>query len=422
MAPLKVLISGAGIAGSTLAWHLAKIGAHVTVVEKAASLLPHGQSIDIQGTARRVIHQMGLTDTILKYRSSEEGTRFIDPQGRSFAPFPVRKGTAASFTSEYEILRGDLAKLLCDANKEEVNVKYLFDTTVSTVLSNTDKEVKVELSTGEHRTYDFLCLADGQWSTLRRQVFPAENVRSIDKGMYGAYWTIPRIAGDDDWWNVYHALGSRIIALRPDRYGNIRVLVTIMPCDEQQAESWKKASRAGRDAQETLVRSTFADAGWQAQRVLEGMSDAPDFYFQAIAQIKMESWYQNRVICIGDTAYAPSPLTGMGTSLALLGGYVLAGELSKITSNVDVINAFQAYQDVFKPFVEDTQKLPSFVPGFAHPSTAFKRRLFHNGIWILSNALRVMQKLPYFAKRLIPSDVDDFCMPIYPALTLPKEM
>ncbi|KAL8634600.1 MAG: hypothetical protein Q9228_007805, partial [Teloschistes exilis] len=164
----RVLISGAGIAGPTLAWFLAKAGAHVTIFEKSHALLPHGQSIDFTGSAITVIKKMGLLDQVRQLNTTEKGSQFIDPQGRPFAPFPLNGGDGVSFTNEFEILRGDLAKILHDATKNDVNVNYRLGTTVKEVILNDDSTVKVQTSNGEVEEFDLLVAADGQWSKLRK--------------------------------------------------------------------------------------------------------------------------------------------------------------------------------------------------------------------------------------------------------------
>jgi 2-polyprenyl-6-methoxyphenol hydroxylase-like FAD-dependent oxidoreductase len=107
------------------------------------------------------------------------------------------------------------------------------------------------------------------------------------------------------------------------------------------------------------------------------MDQAPDFYFHVIQQIKMSKWFNSRVVCLGDTAHAPSPLTGMGTSLAITGAYILAGELTKLGTDESPAKALKAYESVFRPFVEEMQQIPFFVPGIAHQETAWKRWLLH---------------------------------------------
>lgn len=386
---MRVLISGAGVAGPTLVYFLAKTGARITVVEKAPALLPHGQNVDITGSAVTVIKKMGLLNEVKRYHTKEKGTQLIDSNGRPFAPFPVKEGSITSFTSEFEILRGDLAKILYEASKPLPGVEYIFGTTIQKVLENNEAGVKVELSNGTVQDYDLLVAADGQWSKVRKQCFAKESLTVVDKNMYAVYFTVPKLQGDNDWWNVYFGLHSRIITLRPDPHGTVRAMFTIMPRSEAQKAAWQNASRAGRQKQEELVRQEFADAGWHAERLLGAMSKAPDFYFQAIQQIKMDAWDANRVVCLGDTAYAPTPLTGMGTSLALLGGYILAGELAKLQVGEHPKTALEAYEKAFRGFVEETQQVPSILPSMVHPDTAWKRWLLQTAMSTLSKAATV---------------------------------
>lgn len=406
---MRVLISGAGIAGPSLAWFLAKTGARVTIVEKNPALFPYGQNVDIQGSARKVIRKMGLMDQVLRFNTTEKGTQLIDPKGRPFAPFPVREGSDASPTSQFEILRGDLAALLYEATKDHPNVTYLFDTTVKKVLSNDDDLVQVELSNGEVQDSDLLVAADGQWSKVRKQCFPPESINVVDTGANVVYWTIPRIASDNDWWNVYQALGSRVITLRPDPHNTIRAMFTAMPSNDGQKKAWLDAAKGGRQAQEELLRKEFADAGWQTQRLLDSMSQADDYYFQVVQQIKMSKWSSSRVICLGDAAFAPTPFTGMGTSLAITGAYVLAGELSELDPGEHPLKALDAYETKFRPFVEEYQKIPPFFPACVHPGTAWKR-------WLFQTFIAAMSKLvanPWLADKIHPSNDDDFVLPQY---------
>ena len=410
---MRVLISGAGIAGPALARGLAKVGTRVSIVEKTQAILPHGQNVDIKGSAVTAVKKMGLLDQIKRFNTREKGSQFIDPKGRPFALFPLREGSSASFTSEFEILRGDLAAIFHEATKDHPNVDYLLDTTIKEVVSNDDESVKVELSNGEICEFDLLVAADGQWSKVRKQCFPPESVSVVDKGMYVVYWTIPRLPSDNDWWNIYHALGSKIITLRPDPYGTIRAMFTIMPCNDSQKTAWQAASRGSRQTQQDLLRSEFADAGWQAQRFLDAMSQAPDFYFQAIQQIRMTKWSQSRVVCLGDTAYAPTPLTGQGTSLAITGAYILAAELSKLDTDEHPAKALEAYENTFRPFVEQAQQIPSFIPAIVHPETAWKRWLFQTSISAISKVVRI----PGVGRRKRSDDDDDdgFPLPQYPS-------
>lgn len=411
---MRVLISGSGIAGPTLAWFLAKAGANITIVEKSDTFLAQGQNIDIRGVAIKVIRKMGLLDEVRRFNTTEKGLQFIDPSGRPFAPFPVTDGSAQSFTSEFEILRGDLALVLYNATKDLPNVNYVFGTTVTNVISNDDDSVKVELSDGKVEEFDILVAADGQWSRIRKQCFPPESIKVIDKSLYVAYWTIPRLPSDNDWCNLYQALGSRGISVRPDPHGTMRAVCTRMICNETQRKAWQEASRGDRQTQEDLMRREFGDAGWQTERFLDAMDQAPDFYFQAVQQIRMSKWSQGRVVCLGDAAHAPTPLTGMGTSLAIDGAYILAGELSKLDADVHPSKALEAYENAFRPFVDKIQKIPFFVPAIVHPETAWKRWLLHT----FASGVSKVAAISWLANlvRWIGSseDKDDFPLPPYP--------
>jgi 2-polyprenyl-6-methoxyphenol hydroxylase-like FAD-dependent oxidoreductase len=384
---MRILISGSGIAGPSLAFWLSKCARHqVTVLEKAPVLLPHGQNVDLQGAAVTAIRKMGLLDQVCAHNTTEKGTQFIDAAGKAFAPFPVKQGATASLSSEYEILRGDLAKILHEATRDKSNVTYLFGTTIITVISNEPGGVEVELNSGEVQKYDLLVAADGQWSKVRSQCFAPEDVGGKHMGMYAVYYTVPREETDNEWWNIYVALGSRIVTTRPDPHETIRAMFTIMPSTKAQAEAWKNASKSGRSAQERLLRREFDDSGWQTQRLLSAMKTAPDFYFHSIQQVKMRAWSQNRVVCLGDAAYCPTPLTGMGTSLAIIGAYMLAGELNTLS---DPCKALGSYERKFRPFVEQTQEIPRAVPRIMHPATAWKRWLLHTCLRLASRVVAV---------------------------------
>jgi 2-polyprenyl-6-methoxyphenol hydroxylase-like FAD-dependent oxidoreductase len=383
---MHVLISGAGIAGPTLAWFLAKAGINVTVVEKHKACLAQGQNIDVDGSALTVLKKMGVLEKVKEFNSGEIGARFIDPKGKPFAPFPLKKRTPSP-TSEHEILRGDLAMVLYNATKDLPNINYLFGVTVDQVLSNDEKSIKIKLSNGEIKEFDLTVAADGQWSKLRKNNFPSESVKVVDTDLFGAYYTIPRLADDGKWWDVYQAPGSRSVFLRPDPHGTMRACLSFMPLNETEKKLALEASRSGRKAQEKLLKKKFADAGWQTQRFLDALPQADDFYFQVMQQIRMTKWSKSRLVCIGDAAYAPTPLTGAGTDMAIVGAYVLAGELSKVKDGGNPAIACEEYEAKFRPHVEKTQKLPFFIPSIAYPASAWKIYLLQTAISLISKTV-----------------------------------
>ncbi|GAC96791.1 hypothetical protein PHSY_004375 [Pseudozyma hubeiensis SY62] len=375
---MRVLVSGAGIAGPTLAYFLSHAGFRVTVVEKANSMLAQGQNIDMCGTALNIVNKMNLLEEVRKHNTTEKGFCLIDRHGRPFARMPVN-GSAGSPSSEFEILRSDLADVIYKAVEKLDNVEFRFGTTVSKVLENGVDKVRVELSSGAEEEYDILVAADGQWSRLRKEVFGEQAVTVRDMNCLVIYATIPRTDQDGDYWEIFSDLKRRNVHIRPDNHGTTRACLTIMPRTDQQKQSWFAAARShDRKLQMDLLRSEFNDVGWKARRILDGMEVADDLYFQATQQIRMDKWHKNRVICLGDTAYAPTPFTGMGASLAIDGAYLLAGHLSKLKSGQHPSSAFEEYEAQFRPFVKEIQNVPWFIPGIAHPTHEWQRWLFQS--------------------------------------------
>lgn len=190
-------------------------------------------------------------------------------------------------------------------------------------------------------------------------------------------------------------------------------MLTKMPRNDAEKRAWQEASRASRKMQQELLRMEFAGAGWETQRLLDAMDQAPDFYFQAVQQVKMARWSSGRVVLLGDAAYCPTPLTGQGAPLAINGAYVLAGELSKLKDGDHPSKAFQEYDKTFRPWVEEQQKIPFFFPGAVHPGNNLHRWLFNNLIWLVS----LLVKVPWVTSFIggdQSEDVEDFKLPLYP--------
>lgn len=408
---MRVLISGAGVAGPTVAWFLAKAGAIVKIVEKAPALLAQGQNVDLEGSAITAVKKMGLFEELKRWHTTEVGTRLIDRQGRPFAEFPVSAG--ASATNQNEILRSDLSRIVYEATTKLTNINYCFGTTVTSVLQNDEEAIKVKFSTGEEEAFDIVIAADGQWSKVRSLVFKPEDVRVVDKGMYAIYWTIPRIPEDDTWWNLYLAEKRRIITLRPDPHGTTRAMFSYMPATDAEKHEWNAAARAGPEAQQLLLKRVFADAGWQAQRLLDSMASASDFYFQELKQIWMNEWSSGRVVLLGDAAWAPTPLAGGGAHAAFTGAYLLAGEVSKLQEGEHPRKAFHSFQNVFQKHVDESRNIPNFVPRIVHADGALHRRLLEGVASTMSKTLNLWAK-PFDSE----ANDNGFKLPEYPTLKL----
>ncbi|WP_458094217.1 FAD-dependent monooxygenase [Roseomonas sp. WA12] len=369
----RILISGASIAGNTAAWWLGRLGFDVTVVERAPEFRDGGQNIDVRGVGREVLRRMGLEQAALEHGTGERGTAWIDGDGRVAAEFVTSDLGSDGPTAEMEILRGDLARLLYKPARERAT--FRFGDTIERIDDEADG-AKVTFASGTVETYDLVIVAEGVGSRTRERIFSGENdPRWMDLTI--AYFTIPRAAGDDRMWRWYNATEGRSISLRPDMHGTTRANLTIQqPPDGEQ--EWDA------DRQKAYMRERFADVGWQADRVLAGMETTEDFYFDVLRQVRLKRWSKGRVVLTGDAAWCATPLAGIGTTLAVTGAYVLAGELRR---SDDLPAALAAYEAAMRPMTEEGQGVPKIGPRMMNPQSRL-------GIHLLHGALNVASKPP----------------------------
>lgn len=357
----RILVTGSSIAGNTLAWWLARGGFDVTVVERAAVFREGGQNVDVRGAARTVLRRMGLEQAVADHGTGESGLAFVDAQGRSVAEFRVAELGGNGFTAELEILRGELARLLYDESRELAT--YRFGDAIVAIDDGADA-ARVRFESGRQEDYDLVLIAEGVGSSTRELVFRGENrPRWLDVTM--GYFTIPRAPGDSDLARWFTATGGRSVFLRPDRRGTTRAVLTLQapPQGEDRLEP---------EQQKALLRRTFSDAGWETPRVLEGLDESTDFYLDVLRQVKIDRWSKGRVVLTGDAAWCATPLSGLGTILAIVGAYVLAGELCR---REDHTQALREYERILRPYVDRAQGVPKFAARMAQPQSRFGVRL-----------------------------------------------
>ncbi|GJF03921.1 FAD-dependent monooxygenase [Pseudonocardia sp. D17] len=340
-----VLISGASIAGPALAYWLRRAGHRVTIVERAPVLRPGGQTVDLRGAGRTVVERMGLLDAVRAVQVHERGLVYVDRDGRHLAEVPAEAFGGEGIVAEIEVLRGDLAEVLHTATRDDV--EYLFRDRIVSLTQDADG-VDVELASGTRRRFGLVVGADGLHSGVRGLAFGPEDEFVHPLGLAMAFFTVPDHGGLDDWFGMHHVPGG-VVALRPDRVpGQAKAMVA--------THTAEPLHRLPRERQLAVLRAALADAGWLGPQVLDDMAASRDFYVESIGQVRMTSWARGRVALLGDAAFCPSPLTGLGTSLALVGGYVLAGELA--AAGGDHVRAFEGYEQRMRAYVDQAQELP----------------------------------------------------------------
>ncbi|QQQ77332.1 FAD-dependent monooxygenase [Saccharothrix sp. 6-C] len=349
----NVLVSGAGVAGTALAHWLRHHGFSVTVLERAPGPRQGGQAVDVRGVALDVVDRMGLGERVRAARTRMRGMSVLDGEGNElFRSEEYALSSGRLDGEDVELLREDLVALLHETTADQV--EHVYGDSVTT-LREEEHGVRVELEHGGFRTFDLVIGADGAHSAVRRLAFGPEERFGRHLGQYLAIFPTANFLDLDRWqlWFQDQAAGTGG-AIYPVR-DNGELRVTLGFASEPLAYDHRDVAW-----QKRVVAERLAGLGWQTPALLAAMAEAEHFYFDAMAQIRMDRWSTGRVALVGDAGYCASPLSGQGTSLALVGAYVLAEELGR--AGVDHPTAFAAYERRMRPFVELNQALATENP------------------------------------------------------------
>ncbi|MBB6499834.1 FAD-dependent monooxygenase [Pedobacter cryoconitis] len=336
-----VLISGASIAGPALAFWLNKYGFKVTIIEHAPELRKGGYRVDIRGVAVTVAERMGISDLIRQKAVRIRQSQLINKKGNVIASFdPDEFGMRQE--RDIEILRGDLSEILYEQTQD--HVEYLFDHSIKTVEEETDG-VKVCFQNGEVRNFDLLVAADGLRSNVRKLVFAKEEEFVKHLGYYISIFSIPNALKLDQ---------EEIGLQSPGKVVNVFNIHKDEPSKALLLFSGQNHDSRDIGKQQEILTENFKNEEWELPAILKAMPGSPDFYFDAISQIHAPELFKGRTVLLGDAGYCPSPASGQGTSLAMVGAYVLACELAKCASYQE---AFENYSRKMSEYIRINQEL-----------------------------------------------------------------
>lgn len=344
---LKILIIGAGIAGPAICYWLKRFGFSPVLIEKSASIRKGGQALDVRGIATHITREMGIYDQICDMRTRIERGRFVDAAGNVLHE---EHGEKFGFRQddEVEILRGDLVEILM---KKITDVPCYFNQSIISIQQN-DDNVIVNFQDGKVENYDIVIAADGIHSATRRMIFDKNEYQLIHLGSYLSTFTIPNYLGLSH-MDLECEANHKLVSINSDNHPEIARAGFMF-----RSQHTLKNIRDEKEQKQFLC-DTFRDFGWETQNILNRMQASDDFYFDAITQVKMNSWTKGRIALVGDAGYCPSPLSGQGNNLAFVGAYILAGELK--AANGNHAQAFTRYNELLHSFVEANQKFGAWV-------------------------------------------------------------
>ncbi|MEU8975739.1 FAD-dependent monooxygenase [Streptomyces monashensis] len=354
----RVLISGASIAGPSLALWLSRYGYEVTVVEKAPTLRGGGFAVDFRGHVHRtVLERMGIWDEVNRHQTHMGEQTFVDETGAE------QMRLDPSFMSgDVEIFRGDLSRILYERTRDRV--EYVFGDSI-TSLTETADEVHVTFERSAPRTFDLVVGADGLHSNVRRLAFGDESQFVRHLGYYVAGFDAPNHLGLDRTARWFNAPGRGVClnnyGVDPARAGVLMVFESEQPLDYDRNDL---------AAQKRLLAERYAGLGWEVPQILTALEQTDALYLDAIAQVRMDRFAKGRVVLLGDAGYGAT-MGGMGTGLAVVCSYVLAGELA---THPDHKAAFAAYEARIRRFAEGCQKTAGGAGPMLAPSTTARIR------------------------------------------------
>lgn len=399
---MRVLISGASIAGPVLAYWLARRGIEATVVERAPALRKTGgHAVDLFRPAMDISEQMGVIDQIEVHATGTKRLIVNREGGRRPAAIDYDKLMGTISDRHVEIMRDDLSQIYYDAGSDDV--EYIFGDEITSISPDGD----VCFAQGAGRKFDVIVGADGLHSGVRELTFGSESGHTRFLDRYLAVLSVPKsLAREGDL--IAHLGVDRMSAIyTADHLNDARALFIF------RAAQPLGFGHRDTELQKALVDSTFRSMSPDIDGWLDELDTGGAFYFDSITQLELTSWSRGRVTLVGDAGYCPGPAVGGSTSIAVLGAYVLAGELQ--SAGDDFGAAFAAYEAVMSDPVERSRAFARTVAGHLVPTAAWRA-------WVLTTLVRTVELLPTGPTRALAKLnnkgirlYDSMVVPDYPA-------
>jgi 2-polyprenyl-6-methoxyphenol hydroxylase-like FAD-dependent oxidoreductase len=386
----NILISGAGIAGLALAYWLKKYGFNPTVIEQSPKLREGGYAIDFFGAGFDVAEKMQLLPDLEKVDLKIRQVVFVDENNTcrgGMDAYKIRRLVNGRF---YNLLRSDLSKVMYDHLDKDIQI--IFGDTISNI-DQKNQEVVVTFKSGKVRNFDLVAGADGLHSNVRNLVFGEESAFEKYFGYYVSSFTTENYTDSNDSFVSYNVPKKQVSIYSSP--GNKLTSVFIFSSAQKL-----KYDHHDIEKQKQILRDEFMNFGWECPALLERLYTTTDFYFDPISQIKMKQWTKERVTLVGDAASCPSLLSGQGSTMAMVGAYVLAGELKAAAGDYNA--AFRKYENIMMPLIETKQKLAQSFAGTLIPKSRF-------GIWIRNTFGNVMFSslvAKWFVKKYMTDKID----------------
>ncbi len=392
---MRIVISGAGVAGPALAYWLLKGNHEIIMVEKAPKFRNGGYIIDFWGLGYDICEKMGLIDEIIKSGYKVKNVIFRNIKGNKTSEFSIKSMhelTKNRFTS---LPRGELAQIIYDSVKDKIT--NIFDDNIEQIIEDENK-ISLTLKSGKKIDADLLIGADGVHSNVRNQVFGSPENFERDLGYIVAAVETDQFLNLDE--NIYYSDNEENKSIGLFKLKNGKQLNLFIFTSDLLQGYFPINQNEKLDA----IKNVFSNINWEGEKIFSIITEENEIYFDNITQIEMPKWHKGRVALIGDAVGCVSLLAGEGTGLGITEAYILAGELKKAKNDYSL--AFENYENHLTNFIKDKQKTArAFATNFV-PSNKFE---------IIFRDIAInMMCIPYVAKLIFKKTLtDDFILPEY---------
>jgi len=382
----SVLVVGCGIAGPAVAYWLMEHGFSATIVERASGPRAGGYVIDLWGKGYDLVERMGLLAEVKRASVPLNEVRLVGPRGKREGGFDARVFREATGGRYASLARSDLSSILYDAVAPRVRTLW-GDEPIS--FEQRAQGVWVEFRHAEPELFGLVVGADGLHSSVRQRVFGDSSRFERFLGFTVAAFETAGYPHRDE--GVYVSFGSPGCQVARFALPNDRTLFLVVVTDDVAPTQALEQSAARQ-----YLEGKLGGGAWELRQILQALGRSEHVYFDRVSQIHMPRWSRGAIALLGDAAYAPSLLGGQGAALAVIGAYVLAGELSHAVAPE---SAFERYQDTLRGFVYGKQEAAAKLANSFAPSSRL-------GIWLRNMATRTFA-IPGVAKTLLGRQLDD---------------